>query len=89
MDNYIPGLLQYAEMSDIMGLFAPKPVVLVAGKKDDIFPIAKTRLAFKELKKIYQASGAADRCHLVVGSEGHRFYADDAWPVMLKEIQKL
>lgn len=89
MDNYIPGLLPYAEMSDVMGLFAPKPVVLVAGKKDTIFPIDKTRAAFKELKKIYKASGAEKNCHLVVGSEGHRFYADDAWPVMLKEIQKL
>ena len=26
-DNYVPGILNYAEMSDIMGLFAPKPVV--------------------------------------------------------------
>ena len=29
MDNYVPGLYQYAEMSDVMGLFAPKPVVIV------------------------------------------------------------
>ncbi|MFN2350575.1 MAG: alpha/beta hydrolase family protein, partial [Kiritimatiellia bacterium] len=34
MDNYIPGLLKYAEMPDVMGLFAPKPVVLVAGRDD-------------------------------------------------------
>ncbi len=36
MDNYIPGLLKVAAMSDIMGLFAPKPVVIVAGQDDDI-----------------------------------------------------
>jgi hypothetical protein len=34
-------------------------------------------------------AGAADCCHLVVGAEGHRFYADQSWPVMLKEIQAL
>lgn len=88
MDNYIPGLLKIAEMSDIMGLFAPKPVVIVAGKDDNIFPIRATRRAFKDLQNIYQASDAADRCHLVVGNGGHRFYADDAWPVMLREIKK-
>jgi len=87
--NYIPGLLKYAEMSDVMGLFAPKPVVIVAGKTDEIFPIGATRRAFKALKTIYRASGAQDRCHLVVGAEGHRFYADEAWPVMLKEIERL
>jgi dienelactone hydrolase len=89
MDNYIPGLYKVAEMADIMGLFAPKPVVIVAGRKDDIFPIAATRRAFGKLKRIYEACGAEDRCHLVVGDGGHRFYADDAWPVMLAEIAKL
>lgn len=89
MDNYIPSLLRYAEMPDVMGLFAPRPVVIVAGRDDGIFPIAATRRAFKDLHKIYRAAGAADRCHLVVGNGGHRFYADDAWPVMLKEIARL
>ncbi len=87
MDNYVPGLLKFAEMSDIMGLFAPKPVVIVAGRNDDIFPIKATRRAFKELQHIYDAHGAKNNCHLVVGNGGHRFYADDAWPIMLKEIK--
>ncbi len=88
-DNYIPGLLKYAEMSDIMGLFAPKPVVIVSGKSDELFPISATRRAFRELQRIYDACGAEERCHLVVGAGGHRFYADDAWPVMMKEIEAL
>ncbi len=88
-DNYIPGLLKYAEMADVMGLFAPKPVVIVAGKEDGIFPIRATRRAFRDLKKIYNAYGAGSRCHLVVGTGGHRFYAEDAWPVMMKEIERL
>jgi hypothetical protein len=88
-DNYIPGLLKFAEMSDIMGLFAPKPVVIVAGLEDEIFPIEATRSAFEELQRIYAAFGAQDRCHLVIGSGGHRFYADNAWPFMLAEIAEL
>jgi len=84
MCNYVPGLMQQAEMADVMGLFAPRPVVLVAGAKDDIFPIDATRKAFRQLKRIYAAAGAADNCRLVVGPEGHRFYADLAWPKMLK-----
>ena len=84
--NYVPGLYQVAEMADVMGLFAPRPVVVVAGKEDDIFPIKATRRAFRDLKRIYEAAGAGEHCHLVVGPEGHRFYADLAWPVMLKEM---
>ncbi len=87
MDNYVPGLLKYAEMADVMGLFAPRPVVIVAGRDDPIFPIRATRRAFKRLKAIYRAAGAEDRCHLVVGEGGHRFYAAKAWPKMLKELK--
>jgi dienelactone hydrolase len=89
MCNYIPGLLKVAEMADVMGLFAPRPVVVVAGEEDDIFPIDATRRAFQDLQWIYAAAGAAGRCHLVVGKGGHRFYADDAWPVMLHEMARL
>lgn len=89
MDNYVPGLLKYAEMSDIMALFAPKPVVIVAGEKDPIFPISATRRAFRNLRRVYSTCGAGNRCHLVVGPGGHRFYAEQAWPVMLREIRRI
>ncbi len=83
-DNYIPGLMRYAEMYDLLGLYAPKPIVIVAGKDDDIFPIDAVKYAFKRLKQIYIAAGAGANCQLVIGDGGHRFYADDAWPVMAR-----
>jgi dienelactone hydrolase len=88
-DNYIPNLLKFAEMADVLGLFAPKPVVIVAGRKDPIFPVEGVKKAFRHLKKIYAAAGAGNRCSLVIGSQGHRFYAEEAWPQALKEIKKL
>jgi hypothetical protein len=87
--NYVPGLLCYAEMADVAGLIAPRPLVLVAGEQDDIFPVEAARQGFQALKRIYRARGAADRCHLVVGPAGHRFYADLAWPVLSEELGRL
>jgi dienelactone hydrolase len=86
-DNYVPGILKVADMADVLGLFAPRPVVVVAGREDGIFPIDGVRLAFEQLRRIYAAAGAEDACHLVVGEGGHRFYAADAWPVMLYAMQ--
>ena len=86
-DNYVPGILKVADMADVLGLFAPRPVVVVAGREDDIFPIDGVRLAFEQLRRIYAAAGAEDACHLVGGEGGHRFYAADAWPVMLYAMQ--
>lgn len=85
-DNYIPGILQYAESADVMGLFAPKPLVIVTGREDPIFPLPGVRKAFRDLQKIYDAAGAKGQCKLVIGEGGHRFYADDAWPQLLKLI---
>ena len=86
--NYVPGLLLYAEHAEIMGLFAPRPVVIVAGKDDPIFPCGATRREFRRLKSIYAAAGAEGNCTLVVGDGEHRFYADDAWPKMLRYLKK-
>lgn len=83
-DNYVPRLHEYAECADVMGLFAPRPLTVVAGKDDPIFPIKGARAAFRRIQKIYEAAGAKRNCKLVVGDGGHRFYADDAWPVMMK-----
>lgn len=85
--NYVPGLYRVADMADIVGLFAPRPVVVVSGLTDEIFPIDGARSEFARLQGMYRAAGAESRCHLVVGQGGHRFYAQDAWPVMLAEIE--
>ncbi|HCR18427.1 MAG TPA: hypothetical protein DIU35_13180 [Candidatus Latescibacteria bacterium] len=87
VDNYIPGLFRSADMSDILGLFAPKPVVIVAGQEDHIFPLSGVQEAYQGLRRIYDACGASSNCHLVVGEKGHRFYAQQAWDTMLNELE--
>ena len=82
--NYVPGLLTVAEMADVLGLFAPKPVVVVTGKDDPIFPIRGTRSEFRRLQGIYKAAGAADKCTLVVGDGEHQFFAERGWKAMFK-----
>ena len=78
-----------AESGDILGLAAPKPMVVIAGETDSIFPIEGTREAFAQIERIYQAAGAGDRCRLVEGPEGHRFYAELGWAQMEKLLKNL
>ena len=86
--GYIPRVMLYADMADILGLFAPRPVVIAAGRKDPIVPIRSVREGFKQLKRIYAAAGAGDRCHLVVGPGGHLFFANLGWRRMLAEMRR-
>jgi len=80
--NYIPHVAEYFDMGDLAILIAPKKLVVVCGKDDNIFPLEGVREEFAIMQKLYSAFGAEDACALVVGDEGHRFYADKAWPVM-------
>lgn len=82
--NFVPGLLNVADMADIAGLIAPRPLVIVHGREDHLFPIRSTRRAFREVEATYGAAGAGKKCALVIGPAGHRFYAGLAWPVLLR-----
>ena len=80
--NYIPNIARWFDMGDLAILIAPKKLVVVCGRHDEIFPLDGVREEFAIMQRLYAAAGAEDSCALVIGGEGHRFYADDAWPVM-------
>lgn len=82
MCNYVPRLLLYADCADIVALACPKPMIVVSGKDDDIFPIDSAKRSFEKVADIYKRSGAESLCKHVIGNEGHRFYADQAWAAM-------
>lgn len=83
--NFIPNIGKYFDMGDLGGLIAPRPLVVVCGVEDKIFPINGVEETFALIQKGYAQYNKTDQCHLVKGAEGHRFYPDDAWPVM-KEL---
>ena len=85
--NYVPSIRNFFDMAELAALTAPRPIVVVSGEKDGIFPIEHAKAQFARLQKYYAAAGAAYKCVHVVGPEGHRFYADLAWPIFEKMTQ--
>jgi len=85
--NYIPGLLQLGEMSDVAGLVAPRPFCAINGRKDDIYPIVEAKKAYAKLQAVYRVFGETEKCRLFVGPEGHRYYSAGAWG-FLKSVAK-
>lgn len=83
-DNYVPGILRWLDMSDVLGCLAPKPLVVIAGRADPIFPLSGVRACFDAITEIYAAAGAAESCRLVVGAGGHRFYEQAGWDALLE-----
>ena len=77
--NFIPGIAKYFDMAEIGGMISPRPLVVVSGKSDRIFPIEPATAEFKLLKELYYSCGnLKDNCIHFIGEGGHRFYRD-AW----------
>ncbi|HIU47597.1 MAG TPA: acetylxylan esterase [Candidatus Fimadaptatus faecigallinarum] len=79
--NYIPGIMKYFDMGDIAGMIAPRPLIIVNGALDTIFPLESARREFEVARRLYAQAGAPDKVRHVIGPEGHRFYAALTWPV--------
>ncbi|MBN2304504.1 MAG: acetylxylan esterase [Anaerolineae bacterium] len=71
--NYVPGILQYAEMGDLAALIAPRPFRAIAGERDPIFPIDGVREQFETVQRAYDLLGAGDRCSLTVHPGEHAY----------------
>ncbi len=55
--NCLPGVMQYGDMSDVVALYAPRPVLLINGINDPIFPIQEAREGYAKLQEVYRLLG--------------------------------
>lgn len=87
--NYIPFMYKYFDMQDLSCMIAPRNLILIAGKEDDIFPVDGVRRGFETIKAIYSANGAAENCRLVETPMGHWWCVDIVWDAINEECKKL
>ncbi|GHU02440.1 hypothetical protein FACS1894147_04310 [Spirochaetia bacterium] len=85
--NFVPHIRLYFDMGDMAGLIAPRPLVIVSGREDPIFPQAGVQKAYKEALRMYEGSGKRENIKLLTGEGGHRFYADIGWGAMNEYIR--
>lgn len=71
--NYVPCLVEHAEMADIAGLIAPRPLLIESGVADPIFPITAARAAHADLRRIYAVAGVPERLVMDAHPGGHQF----------------
>ncbi|MBQ9784570.1 MAG: acetylxylan esterase [Clostridia bacterium] len=87
--NYIPGAFKWFEMQDLACLIAPRSFSIIAGSKDNIFPIKGVQRGFETVKKIYAAEGVPDACTLTVTPREHWWCEDIVWGEILRVAKQL
>ncbi len=86
--NYIPNMYNYFDMQDLATLIAPRKLVVIAGKEDQIFTIEGVKQGFETVKVVYEKAGAKDNCDLVITEKGHYWCEDIVWENINKMLSK-
>lgn len=72
--NYVPGILEMAEMGELAALLAPRPMRVIAGERDPIFPIAAVREQYRTAERAWALAGAPERLSLAVHPGEHAYH---------------
>lgn len=80
--NFIPNIRKYFDMSDLCCLAIPRKMLIVCGREDEIFPLDGVLQTYEAARKVYEYNKNVKNIRLIIGSGGHQFYPDEAWPVI-------
>ena len=78
--NVIPGILNWIETDDVLGLIAPRPLLVVSGDADHIWPYDGAAAVVDRARDVYRAFDSETEIVSVSALGGHRFYPEIAWP---------
>jgi dienelactone hydrolase len=84
--NFVPGLGQFGEMYDLVGLIAPRPLLVESGSYDEIFPTAATHASFERAKQVYAVFGAQDQVEADFFEGRHTISGRRAYDFLLEKL---
>ncbi|WP_058306641.1 dienelactone hydrolase family protein [Gracilibacillus massiliensis] len=68
IDNYIPGILNYAELPEWISLISPRSLFIESGEKDPIFPNRYVMEAINQIEENYQNRPEKFSCDIFPGT---------------------
>ena len=86
IDNFFPNLVRIAELPDLIGLIAPRPLLVESGTEDSIFPVAAVREAYAQLEKIYGLLDAGEKLDLDLFPGDHQIGGIKAYPWLQRSL---
>jgi dienelactone hydrolase len=86
IDNYVPGIMNWAELPDIAGLIAPRPLFFESGERDAGFPADTCRASFKRVCGIYESFDAAEAVDLEIFPGDHAFWGEKGIPFLARHL---
>jgi dienelactone hydrolase len=87
--NFVPGLYQFGEMYDLIGLVAPRPVLFEAGTYDPIFPLEAVRRSTDIARsRVYAAFNASDQVETDIFEGRHQISGARAYDFLVEKLRR-
>jgi dienelactone hydrolase len=58
---YIPGMLEYLDVPDVVSLGAPRPLMVLNCERDGLYPLDSMQAADRKIGEVYSRVGASER----------------------------
>jgi dienelactone hydrolase len=85
--NYVPGLAKFGEIYDLVGLIAPRPMLVESANYDPIFPIDAVKRAMKITREnVYNVFGAQDQVEADYFEGRHRISGRRAYDFLMEKL---
>jgi dienelactone hydrolase len=85
--NFVPGLLELGELSDLAGLIAPRPLLVEAGTRDDIFPIAHVKETVAKARRAWKLLGVNENLQTDYFEGRHRINGPKAYDFLAEHLR--
>ena len=86
-DNFVPGILQWFEMPDMVGMIVPRRAYFMQGDEDPIFPIAGFKQAVRKADEIYDLYGVQSRMVAEVFHGKHEWKGEKGVPWLAEALR--
>ena len=85
--NFVPGLHQFGEMYDLVGLLAPRPLLVESGSYDPIFPRKAVEHSIEiARKRVYSVFGCSQNVETDYFEGRHRISAERAYDFLAGQL---
>lgn len=84
--NFVAGLAEFGEMSDLVGLIAPRPMLVEAGSHDSIFPIRAVRASVAKARSVYKVLEGQNRIATDYFEGRHQISGRKAYDFLKQEL---
>ncbi|UJF35616.1 dienelactone hydrolase family protein [Paenibacillus hexagrammi] len=89
IDNYLPAILPYADLPELIGLIAPRALFVESGLDDPLFPAESVREAAVVLREIYESTGHKERLEVDLFPGKHEVSGRQSFDWLEKQLKGL